>query len=31
MHDIFEFVEKPYNLKSDCTLERKRDHTVCHS
>ena len=31
MHDIFEFVERTYNLKSDYTLERKRDHTVCHS
>ena len=30
MNDIFHFVEKPYNLRSDYTLERKRDHTVYH-
>ena len=30
MNDIFHFVERPYNLRSDCTLERKRDHTVYH-
>ena len=28
MNDIFHFVERPYNLRSDYTLERKRDHTV---
>ena len=31
MNDIFHFVERPYNLRSDDTLERKRDHTVYHS
>ena len=31
MNDIFHFVERPYNLRSDYTLERKRDHTVYHS
>ena len=30
MNDIFHFVGKPYNLRSDYTLERKRDHTVYH-
>ena len=30
MNDIFHFVEWPYNLKSDYTLERKRDNTVYH-
>ena len=30
MNDIFHFVERPYNLRSDYTLERKRDHTVYH-
>ena len=30
MNDIFHFVEKPYNLRSNYTLERKRDHTVYH-
>ena len=28
MNDIFHFVERPYNLRSDYTLERKRDRTV---
>ena len=27
---IFHFVERLYNLRSDYTLERKRDHTVYH-
>ena len=31
MNDIFHFVEIPYNLSSNFTLERKRDHTVYHS
>ena len=30
MNDILHFVERPYNLRSDYTLERKRDHTVYH-
>ena len=30
MNDIFHFAERPYNLRSDYTLERKRDHTVYH-
>ena len=30
INDIFHFVERPYNLRSDYTLERKRDHTVYH-
>ena len=30
MNDIFNFVERPYNLRRDYTLERKRDHTVYH-
>ena len=30
MNDIFHFVERPYNFKSDYTLERKRDHIVYH-
>ena len=30
MNDIFHFVETPYNLRSDYTLERKQDHTVYH-
>ena len=30
MNDIFHFVKRPYNLRSDYTLERKRDHTVYH-
>ena len=30
MNDTFHFVERPYNLRSDYTLERKRDHTVYH-
>ena len=30
MNDIFHFVERPYNLRSDYELERKRDHTVHH-
>ena len=28
MNDILHFVERPYNLRSDYTIERKRDHTV---
>ena len=31
MNDIFHFVKRPYNLRSDYTLERKRDHTVYHA
>ena len=30
MNDIFLFVEKPYNLRSNYTLKRKRYHTVYH-
>ena len=30
MNDIFNFVERPYNLRKDFTLERKGDHTVYH-
>ena len=30
MSDIFYFVERPYNLRSDYALERKRDHTGHH-
>ena len=30
MNDIFHFVERPYNLRSDYTFERIRDHTVYH-
>ena len=30
MNDIFHFVERPYNLRSDYTLKRKRDHTIYH-
>ena len=30
MNDIFHFVERPYNLRSDYILKRKRDHTVYH-
>ena len=30
IHDVFHFVESPYNLRSDYTLKRKRDHTVHH-
>ena len=30
MNDIFHFVERPCNLRSDYILERKRDHTVYH-
>ena len=30
VNDIFHFVERPYNLRSDYTLKRKRDHTVYH-
>ena len=30
MNDIFHFVKRLYNLRSDHTLERKRDHTVYH-
>ena len=31
MNDIFHFVERPYNLRSDYTLKRKQDDTVYHS
>ena len=31
MNDIFHFVERPYKLRNDYTLERKQDHTVYHS
>ena len=31
MNDIFHFVERPYNLRSGYTLERKRDHAVYHA
>ena len=30
MNGIFHFLERPYNLRSNCTLERKRDYTVYH-
>ena len=30
MNDIFHFVERPYNLRSNYTLARKQDHTVYH-
>ena len=30
MNDVFHFVKRPCNLRSDYTLERKRDHTVYH-
>ena len=30
MNGISYFVERPHNLRSDYTLERKRDHTVYH-
>ena len=30
MNHIFHFVERAYNLRSDYTLERTRDHTVYH-
>ena len=30
MNDVFYFVERPYNLSRNYTLERKRDHTVYH-
>ena len=30
MNDIFHFVGRPYNLRGDYTLERKRNHTVYH-
>ena len=30
MNDIFHFVERPHNLRSNYTLERKRDHIVFH-
>ena len=30
MNDIFKFLERPYNLRSNYTLERKQDHTVYH-
>ena len=28
MKDIFHFVQKPYNLRNDSTLQRQRNHTV---
>ena len=28
MNNIFRFVERPYNLRSNQTSERKRDHTI---
>ena len=31
MNEIFHFVERPYNLRSNYTLQRKQDHTVHHS
>ena len=31
MEDIFHFVAKPYKLRNDSTLQRKRDSTVCSS
>lgn len=30
MEDIFHFVAKPYKLRNDSTLQRKRDSTVCY-
>ena len=30
MNDTFLFVERPYNLRSNYTLEGKRDHAVYH-
>ena len=30
MNYIFHFAQRPYNLRSDYTLERKRGHTVYH-
>ena len=30
MNDIFHFVKRPYNLRSDYTLERRQDYTVYH-
>ena len=30
MNNIFHFVERPYSLRCNYTLERKRDHTVYH-
>ena len=30
MNHIFNFVERPYNLRRNYALERKRDHTVYH-
>ena len=30
-NDIFNFVERSYNLRSNYTLERKQDCTVYHS
>ena len=30
MNHIFHFMERSYNLRSDYTLERKRDHTFYH-
>ena len=30
MNDTFHFVERPYNLRSNYTLEGKRDHAVYH-
>ena len=30
MNDIFHFVERPHNLRSNYILKRKRDNTVYH-
>ena len=30
MNDTFHFIEKPYNLRSNYTLERNQDYTVYH-
>ena len=30
MNDIFHFVERPYDLRSNFSLERKRDFTAYH-
>ena len=30
MNDIIYFLDKPYNLITNYTLKRKRDHTVYH-
>ena len=31
MKDIFHFVQKPYNLRNDSTLQRQRNRTVYFS